>query len=55
MTNAEKYKEVFGLTPDKGSCPTELCEDCPGHVEECICTCKWWDEEYKEVPNENND
>ena len=48
MTNAEKYKEVFGLTPDKSSCPTVNCEDCPGHVEECLGYCKWWDEEYKE-------
>ena len=49
MTNAEKYKEVFGFPPDKANCPTERCEECPGHVEECLCTCKWWDEEYKEV------
>lgn len=48
MTNAEKYKEVFGFPPDKASCPTECCVFCPGHVEECLCTCKWWDEEYKE-------
>lgn len=53
MTNAEKYKEVFGFPPDKGSCPTECCEFCPGYVEECLCTCKWWDDEYKEVNHDN--
>ena len=47
MTNAEMYQAVFGIPPDKGSCPTECCEFCPGHVKECLCTCKWWDEEYK--------
>lgn len=48
MTNAEKYKEVFGLTPDTGSCPTELCSECPGHVDDNFnCTCDWWNEEYK--------
>ena len=48
MTNAEKYKEVFGLLPDKESCPTECCEFCPAHKEECLCNCKWWDEEYND-------
>ena len=47
MTNAEKYQEVFGFPPDKGNCPAERCEICPGHTDECLCTCKWWDEEYK--------
>ena len=47
MTNAEKYQEVFGFPPDKGCCPAERCEICPGHAEECLCTFKWWDEEYK--------
>lgn len=49
MTNAEKYKEIFGFPPDKGSCPTESCENCPGHLIESLCTCKWWDDEYKEI------
>ena len=48
MTNAEKYNEVFGFPPDKESCPTKSCDICPGHVEECLCNCKWWDEEYTE-------
>ena len=47
MTNAEKYQEVFGFPPDKGSCPTECCKFCPGHVEAGLCTCKWWDDDYK--------
>ena len=29
MTNAEKYKEVFGLDPDTNTCPTMNCSDCP--------------------------
>lgn len=52
MTNAEKYKEVFGFPPDKASCPAETCDICPGHVEECLCNCKFWEDEYKEPANE---
>ena len=47
MTNAEKYKEVFGFEPDTNRCPTTNCQDCPAEVEQCICTCAWWDSEYK--------
>lgn len=48
MTNAEKYEEVFGFPPDTGNCPTELCSECPGHVDDNFnCTCNWWNEEYK--------
>ena len=53
MTNYEKYKEVFGFYPDKASCPAETCDICPGHVEECLCNCKFWDDEYKEPINEH--
>lgn len=49
MTNAEKYNEIFGFPPDKGNCPTESCEICPGNMGEPLCGCKWWDEEYKEA------
>ena len=49
MTNAEKFKEVFGIPPDKGNCPTECCEFCPiGSIgTKCVFVCDWWDEEYK--------
>ena len=33
MTNAEKFKEVFGFKPDQG------CDDCPY-------TRSWWDKTY---------
>ena len=53
MTNAEKYKEVFGFPPDKNLCPTESCKDCPGNLnEQCLCTCEWWESEYTEATNE---
>jgi hypothetical protein len=51
MTNAEKYKEVFGFEhPD---CPTWLCPSCPVFN---TCSVKnlpdlasdWWNSEYKE-------
>lgn len=51
MTNAEKYKEVFGFEhPD---CPTWHCPSCPV-FKECSehhfseIAYKWWDSEYKE-------
>ena len=49
MTNAEKYQEVFGFPPDKGNCPTELCENCPSNdVGKFNClSSNWWNEEYK--------
>ena len=50
MTNYEKYKEVFGVPPDKASCPAETCDICPGKnlFEEGLCCYKFWDKEYKE-------
>lgn len=54
MTNAEKYSEVFGITPDTKACPTEVCINCPnyniGKVPHCTDT--WWNSEYK---GNNND
>ena len=57
MTNAEKYKEVFGFEPDMKSCPTYLCFDCP-LCEEIGCkrvcgsnTRMWWMDDYKGVNN----
>ena len=52
MTNAEMYQEVFGFPPDKASCPTRLCKNCPVSPDKKN-TCNagyqyhWWDEEYK--------
>lgn len=45
MTNAEKFKEVFGFEPDKSSCPTVWCIDCP--LRSCDSALEWWDSEYK--------
>lgn len=52
MTNAEKYLEVFGLCPDKSSCPTECCSFCP--VKNCndnrvASKIEWWDAEYRGI------
>ena len=47
MTNAEKYKEVFGFLPDCGNCPTEWCGECPITPKDCLKTFDWWNEEYK--------
>ena len=54
MTNAEKYKEVFGITPDPQACPTYECTECPCYDPDsvgchCSSTHKWWAAEYKEV------
>lgn len=51
MTNAEKYKEVFGFFPDLDCCPTKLCSLCPAYENQPNCESKWWLEEYKEVTN----
>lgn len=47
MTNAEKYKEVFGFPLSKSFCPAEKCEICPMEAATCDCE-KWWNAEYKE-------
>ena len=59
MTNAEKYKEVFGMPADIDWCPTSDCTICPcasRDNEGCVActgsqTCAWWQEEYKGVNN----
>lgn len=60
MTNAEKYKEVFGMDADPTVCPTLDCKDCPcskidayGDVA-CITgdVYKWWNQTYKGVNND---
>ena len=51
MTNAEKYKEVFGLEPDCSMCPTANCDNCPEFTEchgPSVMKVHWWNEEYKE-------
>ena len=57
MTNAEKYKEIFGFEPDKGSCPTRLCKRCPLSPDsKSPCPAgypyHWWELEYKGDKNE---
>lgn len=56
MTNAEKYKEVFGFSVDPSNCPSTTCEGCPCAMKNivgdisCIdaSTYEWWKSEYKE-------
>lgn len=55
MTNAEKYKEVFGMPADSDLCPTVDCTMCPVASRDsngCMsCTgsqcVDWWSQEYK--------
>ncbi len=57
MTNAEKYKEVFGFEPDIKSCPTDNCNVCP-LANQKYCTenkSDWWNSEYKENNNGNSE
>lgn len=45
MTNAEKYKEVFGMEVDQDMCPTKDCPNCP--CENCETASTFWKKEYK--------
>lgn len=51
MTNAEKYREVFGIEVDIELCPARSCSECPIGVDhEGLCVSKennWWLKEYK--------
>lgn len=56
MTNAEKFKEIFGFTHGKRLCvaPQTVCdEQALKHIGETVDECKdcpfydWWDKEYK--------
>ena len=51
MTNAEKFKEVFGFDIDysHGICTVEICGKCPYYgQDECMGEAnKFWDNEYK--------
>ena len=57
MTNAEKYKEIFGMYVDPSNCPSSDCIDCPcaqiNELGDLSCfgatTYEWWNKEYKEV------
>lgn len=49
MKNAEKFKEVFGFTPDMNFCPADDCNECP--IEKsCMCdaesSVEWWESQY---------
>lgn len=50
MTNAEKFKEVFGVDVDFSACPRSECTDCPlTNYMGPGCSYKWWNLEFKEV------
>lgn len=49
MTNAEKFKEVFGEKPNKTDCPIYsrgVCASCP-FKNKWDCEEAWWNSEYK--------
>ena len=51
MTNAEKYKEVFGFEPErKLDCICSDCTKCPIDANYCdkYLVFEWWNSEYKE-------
>ena len=52
MTNAEKFKEIFGFEPSKCSCPVISlvnCWNCKGFHRDTNCIeSDWWNSEYKE-------
>ena len=58
MTNAEKFKEVFGVVPSTKYCPIvylEDCKKCKGYFKYIgCCGSDWWNSEYKEKTDENS-
>lgn len=56
ITNAEKYKEVFGFEPEKTMCPTPDCGKCPNRKYGFSCRgeLKWWDIPFTESEAEND-
>lgn len=50
ITNAEKYKEVFGFEPEKTMCPTPDCNKCPNRKYGFSYRgeLKWWDIPFTE-------
>lgn len=63
MTNAQKYKEIFGFEPSQTDCVCDQCENCPiqrehnGTLDFLSCVdefkCDWWDSEYKSPESED--
>ena len=47
MTNREKFKEVFGFTPDSCPLPTNVCRNVSFRCKACVFR-DWWDKEYRE-------
>lgn len=51
-TNAEKFKEVFGIEPSKQTCVNDIdCENCEYYIPddiECGVKAKFWNAEYTE-------
>ena len=57
MTNAEKYKEVFGFEPERRlDCICSDCTKCPIDANCCdkYLVFDWWNSEYKEKADENS-
>lgn len=54
-TNAEKFKEVFGIEPETQACVIphiRKCENCEYYIpdgEECEVQAKFWNAEYKQT------
>lgn len=54
-TNADKFKEVFGVEPNENTCPYTI-EKCDGkHCSHLCDKYDFWNKEYKEPKGENND
>ena len=52
MSNAEKFKEVFGFEPNQKACPFVECNNtCPNYEHWC-CQEMWWKLEYKGADKE---
>lgn len=53
MTNADKFKEVFGTKPSLYTCVNDInCEDCKYYGDVCYVRDLFWDAEYKEQTEE---
>jgi hypothetical protein len=49
MTNAEKFKEVFGVYPAKSQCPLFIaCSECK-YKHRQGCSYYFWNDEYKDT------
>lgn len=58
-TNAEKFKEVFGIEPSNQTCVNDIdCENCEYYIpddKECRVQEKFWNAEYKEQAKEGDE